>query len=197
MNKYNIISDIAGRYDELIDLLALMPTAEKIILVGDLVDRGPKSKQVVEFAMSMPNVITLKGNHELMMIEAADGDIMDHVYNGGRATLKSYEIGAAWDYPEEHINWMRTLPLFFKDEGLFVSHAPWLGPMEKTNVGEQFILWNRDMPSEVEGVFQVYGHNSNMYKHDDWGICLDACRDKVLTGMSWPSKEIFQVPYKD
>src|ERR1035437_3790153 len=120
MNKYNIISDIAGRYNELQKLISIMPPAEKIILVGDLMDRGPDSKKVIEWAMTTPNVITLKGNHEAMMVEAAEGNTMDHLYNGGKATLESYGATHPWDYPEKHINWIRQLPLSFQDEGLFI-----------------------------------------------------------------------------
>ena len=66
---YNIIGDIAGRFDELMLLLAKMPEADKVILVGDMVDRGPKSKEVIEWAMNNPNVIAIKGNHEDMMVD--------------------------------------------------------------------------------------------------------------------------------
>ena len=191
-NKYNIISDIAGRYDELIDLLAIMPPCDKIILVGDLIDRGPKSKEVVELAMSMPNAITVKGNHELMMVEAAEGNTMDHLYNGGKATLKSYGITNAYKYPKSHIDWMRNLLLKFEAPGLLVTHAPY-----KPDLNEFDTVWNREEPEEIEGVFQIYGHNSNMTKHGDWGMCIDACFDKVLTGITFPNKEIFQVPYRD
>ena len=198
MNKYNIISDIAGRFDELQELLKLMPPAEKIILVGDLMDRGPKSKEVIEWAMQTSNVITLLGNHEMMMVEAAEGNPMDHLYNGGHATLSSYGASYPWDYPEAHINWMRKLPLCFKDDGLFVSHAPWLGKLEDDGkTGKQFLVWNRIPPHKVDGIFQVHGHNSRLEKYGKWGICIDACKDKVLTGITFPGKEIFQVPYKE
>ena len=57
---YNIIGDIAGRFDELMLLLAKMPESDKVILLGDMVDRGSQSKQVIEWAMTNPNVIAIK-----------------------------------------------------------------------------------------------------------------------------------------
>ena len=56
----NIIGDIAGEFDALIELVKRMPD-EDILLVGDLVDRGPKSLQVIEWAIDTPNVSALLG----------------------------------------------------------------------------------------------------------------------------------------
>lgn len=44
----NIIADVAGRFDELMELLGKMPAASLTLGVGDLVDRGPKSRQVID-----------------------------------------------------------------------------------------------------------------------------------------------------
>lgn len=209
--KYNIISDIAGRYNELLKLLDSMPNADAIILVGDLMDRGPDSKKVIEFAMKeeyngIP-VVTLKGNHELMMIESSYGVGGDHYRNGGDQTHKSYGIYYSTDYPKSHIEWMEKLPLFFhdKDSGLFVSHAPWIASLPETNVfaWEQDICWNRVPPKKIEGTFQVFGHNTVKTVYwdvgdfiDSWAICIDNSGHKVITGLHWPTKELFEVPYE-
>ena len=198
MNKYNIIADIAGRFDELQELLKLMPPAEKVILVGDLMDRGPKSKDVIKWAMNTANVITLLGNHELMMIEASEGDPTDHLWNGGKQTLKSYRVKHPSEYLKSHINWMSKLPLYFRDEGLLVSHAPWYGelPTVQSKLDPFHVTWNREEPEKIEGVFQIHGHNSKMKKYGDWGMCIDDCFNNRLCGITWPNKEIFQVNYK-
>ena len=72
--KINIIGDIAGRYDELMLLLAKMPEADLIVSVGDMVDRGPKSKEVIEFFMTNPKAYAIYGNHESMMYEHLTGN---------------------------------------------------------------------------------------------------------------------------
>ena len=199
INKYNIIADVAGRYNELMKLVEIMPTCDKIILVGDLVDRGPDSKKVVEWAMTTPNVITLKGNHEDMMIAAHNPmcrfDDEDHLNNGGEVTLKSYGVTKPTEYPKEHIEWMINLPLFFKDEGLFVSHAPWIGPLEDNGWGKEY-LWNRLKPNEVEGVYQIFGHNSRVRQYGNYAMCIDNCGDKELMGLTWPDKKVFAVKYE-
>ena len=196
----NIIADVAGRFDELCLLLVQMPKDEKIILVGDIVDRGPKSADVVSLAMNNPNIITLKGNHEDMMIDAfrktdrySPGT---WEFNGGTATLTSYMSSDYGAIPESHIAWMEKLPIFYQEEGLFVSHAPWslfkkLGEYDK----ESDALWNRYPPKIVEGVVQIFGHNSQLWKYGNHAICIDDCCSKRLTGIHWPSKKLYFQDY--
>ena len=61
----NLIGDIAGNYKTLLALLKKMPDSEPIGL-GDLNDRGPRSREVFDFFMK--NGRSLMGNHEHMML---------------------------------------------------------------------------------------------------------------------------------
>lgn len=154
---YNIIGDIAGRFDELMLLLPRMPKADKIILVGDLIDRGPKSREVIEWAMNNSEVITIKGNHEHMMVDCYlnTGIYAPRIWeeNGGDKTQESYDQYI----PESHIYWMKDLPIFFEDEGLYVSHAPWDGSFQLGKFKpekEEHLIWNRNPPKDRKGVFR-------------------------------------------
>lgn len=86
------------------DAGARPPMPHLVILLGDIVDRGPQSAQMVECAMDLarngPPIRFIKGNHEEMFILAARGDIVstaNHCRNGGRETLLSYGLSEA-DY---------------------------------------------------------------------------------------------------
>ncbi|WP_449328780.1 metallophosphoesterase [Sphingopyxis sp. 550A] len=102
------IGDIHGRDDlfaEMIDLIradhaARAPAEMTLILLGDLVDRGPESAQVVERAMrlrcELPDVRLLIGNHEECFLAALTGDVRRVRYFmriGGDATIRSYWRG--------------------------------------------------------------------------------------------------------
>jgi serine/threonine protein phosphatase 1 len=108
------IGDIHGRLDLLDDLLAQIEADDqargtdatsRLIFLGDLVDRGPASRGVVERVMKLmagsSNVTCLKGNHEELLIRAWEGDrqsagILNR--NGGRETMLSYGVDeAAYD----------------------------------------------------------------------------------------------------
>ncbi len=101
------IGDVHGCLTQLEALVAAIdadhaarPSAQvSIIFIGDLVDRGPASKGVIDFvaalAASRPDVRFLKGNHEEILLLAAQGDrqllsLFDRV--GGRETLLSYGV---------------------------------------------------------------------------------------------------------
>lgn len=82
-----------------------------LILLGDLVDRGPQSRSVVERAMALgeswPDVRLLLGNHEEVFLEALRGDprmVRYFVRIGGGPTINSYGIDgeryAAMDFDE-------------------------------------------------------------------------------------------------
>jgi hypothetical protein len=65
--KVAIIGDIQGCYDglsELLDAIDCSPQSHILILTGDLIDRGPKIKETLMFAMNTPSVYSLMSNHE-------------------------------------------------------------------------------------------------------------------------------------
>lgn len=215
----NIIGDIGGEFDALIKLAAKMPQGEEFILVGDLVDRGPKSKEVVEWAMK--NATVIMGNHEHMMVDhlRETRQYMDGNWfpNGGAFTLKSYGIadGAILSdrkmlmekVPEDHVKWMESLPTWLEREGFFITHAPvnMFHSLENTKalnlLNPESLVWNRTDPQPMDGVIQVFGHNANWglreFIKDDklFAICLDDSWQKQLTGLNTKTMEIFQEPF--
>ena len=143
-----VIGDIHGNFDTLIALLATIPDEEKakgICLVGDLIDRGPKSKQVIQWVIDQQKagnkVFCVMGNHEDLMINnalsMAEYFIENGGYhygrlstpnlwmvNGGDKAFDSYieeqpDGSAIFDHKtlKEHVEFLKTLPLYmeFKD----------------------------------------------------------------------------------
>ena len=95
------IGDIHGRLDCLDALIAQIDAESEnaqIVLLGDLIDRGPDSRGVVERAIELcasRGAILLMGNHEEVLIKAWEGDaqaarLLHRI--GGRATLLSYGV---------------------------------------------------------------------------------------------------------
>jgi serine/threonine protein phosphatase 1 len=87
----NIIADIGGNFDALMRLLSKMPD-DKVISLGDMVDRGPDSKAVIDWFMSNGHAVI--GNHEHMMLDHCrkTGYYESGIWelNGGCTTLASY-----------------------------------------------------------------------------------------------------------
>lgn len=142
MNNYNIVGDVAGNYKTLLALLAQMPRDAELICLGDPVDRGPRSREVVEFLMT--NGRTLQSNHAHMMTTEWHQDASPGVYsryyqsgiwlrfNGGCETIASYvnyskdnfSIKLSKNIPKEHIDFLESCPMYIEDDMYFFSHAP-------------------------------------------------------------------------
>lgn len=129
------IGDIHGCLAKLIALVKLCRTdagkhRQKFVFLGDYIDRGPDSKGVIDYLMTLQqdrpeDVVCLMGNHEDMLLAALDAEEWEENWlrNGGIHTLSSYGVTAARDLPKSHIDWIRQLPKF-NDDGLrFFVHA--------------------------------------------------------------------------
>jgi hypothetical protein len=223
-NGINVIADIAGQYDTLKTLLGYMPKDAYVLAVGDLIDRGPKSREVVEFFMMLDEEnrgTSLLGNHEHMMLDHTLGKEWYEsgiwLYNGGNKTLESFEFSI----PKEVTDWVSGLSLFkrveFKDKKIFISHSFWPPGQtleEALNINRRFvpmrnveeysnprnIIWSRDVPCRRDE-YQIAGHNSpfGLRKFADnegeFALCIDDSRIKRLIGVHIPSFEIYFQEY--
>lgn len=207
----SVIGDIAGRYDELMDLVEQLPDGP-IICVGDLVDRGPKSKEVIEWGMLNEERVTcLYGNHEDMMVTSCGKEAYDQgiwLMNGGQQTLESYGARGEMDFyealkliPMEHVDWLRNRPRFFENSELLVTHAPVCFDVEDVSTMAHLtdFIWNRQRPARREK-FQVFGHNSTLWWYGDTpetsrALCIDNSSKRELCAVTWPEREIIRVPY--
>jgi serine/threonine protein phosphatase 1 len=97
-------------------------------------------------------IIALKGNHEAWAVSLLDGmmQVAPWLRNGGAETLQSYGVKDIGDLPRAHLNWMRSLPLFFDDGRRFFVHAG-VNPSKPLDAqDEQELLWIR-MPFLTNG----------------------------------------------
>ncbi len=113
------VGDIQGCFDELIKLLDLIqfdPEVDQVWLAGDLVNRGPKSAEVLRFAMAHPNSIkVVLGNHDLHLLANAAGITKHH------HKLDTMESVLEADDRELLVFWLRHQPLFYHDAQLNFS----------------------------------------------------------------------------
>lgn len=191
--KLFAIGDIHGEYDLLVDLLAQMDSPEPttIVFLGDYIDRGPKSRQVLELLIRGPDTpnhtwIALKGNHEDLCLE----DARNWAYNGAEQTMQSYPNYPNGSMPQEHKDWMRKLPFYYETEHHIFVHAGFAPhtPLEKQD--GNVMMWIRDLFLFAEKGFDgwkhiVHGHTPTRgTEYLSWRTNLDsgAYHFKVLTG---------------
>src|SRR5207248_1889674 len=126
------------------------PGTPRFIFIGDYVDRGTNSAAVVRFlikaqARAPDRTMCLRGNHEAMLIDAANGgDELLWLLNGGDATLRSYGVRDAADIPAEHLIWFKALPLAISDGQRFFVHAGIEPGIPLDRQPEESMLWIRE-----------------------------------------------------
>lgn len=173
------IADLHGRFDLLqkaYDAISEHAAGEPIVIVhlGDYVDRGPQSREVIEWLMddaALPpwvRRVCLQGNHEAMMLETIRKPLHPNwwVGNGGGQTLISYGHEPRGAYtpsvvPDEHLDWIASRPLYHADEHrLFVHAGVSLGRSleEQTDEVLQWMIWPKGAEDDYRGLHIVHGH---------------------------------------
>ena len=180
MRSY-VIGDIHGCIDELRYLIDDLPIefGDRLIFLGDYIDRGPNSKGVLTYIIELRKtrdleIICLKGNHEDMFLaylglSGQHGDMF--LYNGGYATLISYGVHSKQSSVDEiiariapeHIEFLKSLRTYFVMPPFICVHAgvhP-SKPLDKQTDSD--LLWIRnefiDNPHRLFPPYHVlFGH---------------------------------------
>lgn len=166
------IGDVHGCHAQLLVLLAKIKAHAGRqpytgIFLGDYVDRGPKSREVVNQVRGLvagrggPGVWhALMGNHEAMMADAFKVRDAGPLWlvNGGDATLKSYE--GHDDEMRQHAEWMASLPTIIETENHLFVHAGLSPRYSVSSQPEEVKLWIRNWENDDHdfGKHVVYGH---------------------------------------
>lgn len=186
------IGDIHGcarAFQTLLDVLK-PERADTIILLGDYIDRGPDSCEVIDMILELNRrctVVPLAGNHEKMLLRArSEPDMLaEWLTQGGHTTLDSYrrrgysrEIGAI---PAHHWEFLsnQTLDYWETDDSIFV-HASIDPDLELSEQPDYLLFWQffTDPTIHKSGRRIICGHTSQksgLPAVFDRGICIDTC----------------------
>lgn len=185
-----VIGDVHGMFEPLVragewikDKSASIDE-HRVIMLGDYVDRGPASREVVNYIQAQTEWIKLRGNHDqFMFVNVPRGDFAwDH---GGVATAKSYFCWNDGDYAsvttgnreiyKADARWLGTLPTMYEDEWRIYVHAglhPSLGrdtdDMDRMWIRDEFLRCSTDF-----GKLVVHGHtpfNEPQVRENRFGI---------------------------
>lgn len=193
-----VIGDVHGCYNTLENLTAEVEKkypSIPLFCVGDLIDRGNFSFEVMDFIIDK-NVTFTPGNHDYMfyyyMKEPSNPIGRPWIYNGSETTLRSYQ--GRWDRMDAHLEAISLAPLFIDHEDCFISHAgisnfykkdfiesP-LEDLEKLNtilknnlLSEHGVLWTRDEVFKFPKI-QVLGHTRQsevVFNEKTNSLCID------------------------
>lgn len=207
------IGDIHGchlEFSEMLDKLSLQPD-DRLVLLGDLVNRGPSSSKVIDLAIKH-RAISILGNHEVRLLKYRKS--LD------KSILKDYDYTTIEQLKPEHWAYLDAMPLTFEEPKLntvfvhagFLPSQPWQkqgvdittriqainknGEIIKRSEAEDSLTWADQWCGPP---FVVYGHTprSEIYKLK-WSVGIDtSCvLGGYLTAYILPDRNFVQVKAK-
>lgn len=158
-DRHLIVGDLHGRYAQFIQLLENAnydPAKDILYSVGDLIDRGPKSVECVQFFANNERCYAIKGNHELMLLDAEW--VETWLGNGGIACLNSLT-----DH-DKRVEWLQDI----------VRPWPWVIDVGEDDDEHAFRIIHAEMPAGwPESYFQnmlsmALNHNDPAFNRCVW-----------------------------
>ncbi len=196
------------------NLLKLIPKDAEIIFIGDLVDKGPNSKKVMDFVIDGKYRCIL-GNHENYMLTYIEESLIKKIDNkwsasdnkyGGKQTLENYIDNESC--LKKHLEWIKNLPTYILIDNYFITHAYGLPYFERRDdpAYKKQLISNRINKSKYEydwedtsnyNIINIFGHCAFKEvnigeKH--FGIDTGCVYNNKLTAIELYSKKIIQVP---
>jgi len=208
-----VIGDIHGCHTSLTLLLQkVLHRADTLVFLGDYVDRGLHSKEVIATVLSLQKthgrVIALMGNHDFLFLQHLTGrDNSLFLQVGGRQTLASYGLSPSADrdeiarlLPPAHLSFLQNLPLLWEDHHAIYVHAGLQPGRHLSQQTSQWCLWAREQfirSTHDFGKPVVFGHTvfeDPLMTSNRMGIDTGAVYGGRLTALLLPSRELISVP---
>ena len=206
-----IIGDIhgcLGLLKRLMDKIDWRPEKDRLIFLGDYIDRGEDPKGVVDFIIELlkisPLVQCLMGNHEGVFLDfLEDGDINLLLLNGGATTLRSYQMDNKREgqplIPPDHREFFKRIQPLIELEYFYVVHAGFRPGVEVHQQSLNDQLWIREsfIYSEYDfGKRVIFGHTpfaEPLVMKNKIGLDTGAVYGNKLTGLEIPSMKFHSV----
>lgn len=187
--KINVIADVHGRYYSLKELIKIMPSANEVVLLGDLIDRGKNNVEVMKFVMKN-NIKSVLGNHDFLflyymkeehdffsMLSKDDKNIVKNAYQVGHyGFIEEIDEKLRDDkqkFIKDVIKYIKSMPIKLEYDDIYISHTPFVKPVEDIVkvAGLKELMFNRDEINSIPDKFHIFGHmgkqNNYTYKDDE------------------------------
>jgi serine/threonine protein phosphatase 1 len=215
MRRILAIGDIHGCYLKLVSLMEkvkINPEEDILVFIGDYIDRGDHSKEVIDFLIKVKRKVSstvfLLGNHEQMLLEYLSGEnINPFLFNGGQKTLNSY-LGKGRlpfhpdqkkIFPPDHLDFFNSLRPYYEFEDYIFVHAGLRNgiPLERQDLFD--LLWIREdfyYSKFSFGKTVIFGHtpfSQPFIRNDRVGIDTGAVYGNTLTCVELPAMKFYSV----
>jgi serine/threonine protein phosphatase 1 len=154
MHRTFVIGDIHGcisAVDELLETVDFDFDNDKLILIGDLCDRGPDTWAVIELLRHIKNIIFILGNHDLCFKQYLSGNeayLKDWGIDMGKETIASYER-RDWKNIELHKEFLNKSVSYYIENNICFVHGSFDRYMPIATQSVEFLCRDRKMAYEV------------------------------------------------
>lgn len=184
-NRTFVIGDIHGCRiaTEILCQSLELQSDDLVILLGDVVDRGPDSRGVIDYLLALQDtcrLLLIKGNHEEMMLNALDSadSFKRWMMVGGREAMESYQ-NRLENIPPEHRKFLESSCDYYETPTEIFVHANLEPGVALDQQTPKWLRWQHltgwEYPHE-SGKRVICGHTIQRdglpYAHDGW-VCLD------------------------
>lgn len=209
--RHFAIGDIHGCFGLLEDLwgkLDFQPENDTLVFIGDYIDRGPHSREVVDFVLDLQSrfkVVCLLGNHERMLLSYHLHNSGREMFlmNGGANTIASYGLkdtaaGKRINVPSSHLDFFRKLLNYYETEDYIFVHAGLKPGVPLQKQDPEGMIWIRQefLSSDYDfGKTVVFGHTPlprPLLKPGRIGIDTGAVYGGKLTCVKLPDEIFYQ-----
>lgn len=203
-----IVGDIHGCFDEFMFLLQKVKyhsQHHRLILLGDLINKGPDSFKVLSWVRSK-QVETIMGNHELKFIKAIENNLSLPLV---LEQLKK-NMGTGLD---DWLDWMKQWPLYIEEENFLAIHGGLVPEEHPSESKREYLLniryWDgtgQNMKDSTYPAWHDLYNNSKLVVYAHWarqglkikdnsiGLDTGCVYGGQLTGLWLPERIVVQVP---
>ena len=170
MERIFAIGDIHGcarTFETLLINQLQIQKSDSIYCIGDYIDRGKKSKEVIDFILGLKDegyqIYTIRGNHEQMLLDSFNNEEASDLWlkNGGKTTMKSFGIQSIVDLTEKYLSFFTDTEFYIlKDDYIFV-HAGLNFENENIFEDREAMLWIRSFDTQQPALgnnILIHGH---------------------------------------
>jgi len=178
------IGDIHGCMDpfrELVEKKIGIRRSDRIVLLGDYIDRGYRSREVIDYIIDLQNqgydIIPLMGNHESMLIESlgSERSLYNWSMNGGSETIFSFGIKSSNELDVKYLQFFKNLLFYYIQDQFIFVHAGFNNELADPFQDKSHMIWSR-RESYSNPVF-----NGKIIVHGHTPVPFTLCREVVLS----------------
>lgn len=198
MSNLFVVSDIHGHFEQFEKILTYWNEEDTLAILGDLIDRGPHSLQVVEKVIELQQIfgdkcIFLKGNHEEMLLNFLNNPVekQEHYYiNGGKETIdcflaqlpkevalksvteQAHEIN---NHFQQQLQFLQSAPLYKTIGDVLLTHAGFNSDyptLDETTARDYIWIRKHYLQENQTPYVNVFGHTPVSYIHESNDVWL-------------------------